>query len=596
MIRTYLNHLPKNFLAFPVVPLQMDWESIPESLTGMIDREAKNAVQTEISRLLMTDWMQFFRTGARRDYEIKCFSRRKQLRDLAYGILLKEEPGMRDVLMNVITAICEETAWQLPANNFYIAGTPPLQWPDPEQPVIDLPAAQTGGLLACCHHALANVLAPSLRARMMYEVERRLIAPYVEEHFWWMAAKNQPACAWTAQGTIEVLLCAFVMPFSYEVRRKVLRRAVYSLEYFLDLYTENGQPNEAVDDEYHGLLSFFGCLSILSFTAAQPFEKVWKEPKVLAMAKRLMSLSAPFEDPVQCAQEFAVALRVSEPGWAFSAAQRWHHEMIKEVPAAGIDLWAALVQAANAARMTEWAENAEHAQKEKTTFQRGRWAVSACAERQEGTAHLGSISLSWQDRPVLIEVEDGTYTQTTPSGKQFEIFPEQSQWHNLPTFNGVMQTSGGEACVIAEKQESEAEFRLSMELNKVWPASAHVSSVVRTLVLNETGLFVEDVCAGTYSFAFSSLMLAERPILHDTFAEFGELTIYWNGVTAPVEVDELSVLDEAHLKQWGDTIYRLRLPFASSLKIRIEQKQAEQPEKEKFQPFLFEKIERASLR
>ena len=93
MIRTYLNHLPKNFLAFPVVPLQMDWESIPESLTGMIDREAKNAVQTEISRLLMTDWMQFFRTGARRDYEIKCFSRRKQLRDLAYGILLKEEPG-----------------------------------------------------------------------------------------------------------------------------------------------------------------------------------------------------------------------------------------------------------------------------------------------------------------------------------------------------------------------------------------------------------------------------------------------------------------------------------------------------------------------
>ena len=209
---------------------------------------------------------------------------------------------------------------------------------------------------------------------------------------------------------------------------------------------------------------------------------------------------------------------------------------------------------------------------------------------------MGSISLSWQDRPVLIEVEDGTYAQTTPSGKQFEIFPEQSQWHNLPTFNGVMQTSGGEACVIAEKQESEAEFRLSMELNKVWPASAHVSSVVRTLVLNETGLFVEDVCAGTYSFAFSSLMLAERPILHDTFAELGELTIYWNGVTAPVEVDELSVLDEAHLRQWGDTIYRLRLPFASSLKIRIEQKQTEQPEKEKFQPFLFEKIERASLR
>lgn len=598
MIRTYLNHLPKNFLAFPVVPAQTDWDTVPAPLLEVLQREANYAAESEISRLYLTDWLEFFRTGARHPYELKCFQRRKQLRDLAYGMLFFDEAPFRDVLMNLITAICEETAWQLPANNFYIAGTPALQWPDTQRPVIDLPAAQTGALLACCHHALANVLVPPVRARMMCEVEQRLIVPYLEEHFWWMASKQEAACAWTTQVTHAVLLCAFAMPFSYEIRRKVMRQAVYSLDYFLQCYTAEAERKEEMDGEHEALMAFFRCLEILSFTASDPFEKIWKEPKVLAMARRLSQGTPSVEDPVECAQEFSLAQRLCDNTWALAAAQRWQHHLQKGTGAAGIDLQAALVQAKYAAAMQECASAAVQ---EEPPMCCGEWDLRVRLKQQsDDAAVLGSVALFYEQNPLLIELGDGSYAQTTPSGKQFTILTQQSQWHNLPTFNGVMQSALQEDRLQLNREQTQEQLTISMNLSDGWGGGASLQTFVRNLSLTESGLVIRDECAGGYSFAFSSLMLAQRPILHETYAELGDIVIAWEGLTAPAEVDELCVLDEAHLKQWGNAVYRLRLPFASVLEVRVQRaarvqrapwvQRAPQPSVKQVVPFQFEQI------
>lgn len=590
MIRTYLNHLPKNFLAFPVVPAQMEWDSVPAPLLDVIQREANYAAESEISRLCLTDWLEFFRTGARQSYELKCFQRRKQLRDLAYGMLLSEQPGTRDVLLNVITVICEETAWQLPANNFYIAGTPALQWPDIEHPVIDLPAAQTGALLACCHHALANVLAPPVRARMMSEVERRLIVPYIEEHFWWMASKEEAACAWTTQVTHAILLCAFAMPFAYDTRRRVVRQAVYSLDYFLERYQKDGQPKEEFDAEYEALMAFFRCLEILSVIASEPFEKIWKEPKVMAMAQRLTLCKPSVDDIVDCAQEFSLAEKLLDDAWALSAAQRWQLHLEQGTAAVGIDLQAALIQAKYAALMQERAAKTER--QEEPPVSCADWALQVRLSAQDGEAAvLGSVALFYEQNPVLIELGDGSYAQTTPSGKQFAILTQQSQWHNLPTFNGVMQSPlADESSLDLHNEQSQERIFLSMNLSSAWGSGAAVQEFVRSLTLTESGLLLRDECAGGYSFAFSSLMLAQRPILHESYAELGDIVITWKGTTAPAEVDELCVLDEDHLKQWGNVVYRLRLPFSSVLEVEMKRAEQPAPAPKKVVPFQFEQI------
>ena len=51
-------------------------------------------------------------------------------------------------IADYVWAVCEETAWQLPAHNTYRRDTPQLPLPDPARPVIDLFAAETGALLA----------------------------------------------------------------------------------------------------------------------------------------------------------------------------------------------------------------------------------------------------------------------------------------------------------------------------------------------------------------------------------------------------------------------------------------------------------------
>ncbi len=60
------------------------------------------------------------------------------------------ETGRFPDIADTVWAICEESAWQLPAHNSYIRDTPQLPLPDVTRPIVDLFAAETGALLALC--------------------------------------------------------------------------------------------------------------------------------------------------------------------------------------------------------------------------------------------------------------------------------------------------------------------------------------------------------------------------------------------------------------------------------------------------------------
>ena len=65
-----------------------------------------------------------------------------------FGAVLGEAVVQQDFLDEVadtVWAICEESAWQLPAHNSYVRDTPQLPLPDTTRPIVDLFAAETAG-------------------------------------------------------------------------------------------------------------------------------------------------------------------------------------------------------------------------------------------------------------------------------------------------------------------------------------------------------------------------------------------------------------------------------------------------------------------
>ena len=55
---------------------------------------------------------------------------------------------------------------------------------------------------------------------------------------------------------------------------------------------------------------------------------------------------------------------------------------------------------------------------------------------------VGNFIIYCDGKPVIIDVGVETYIQKTFSKDRYDIWTMQSQYHNLPTINGVQQKNG----------------------------------------------------------------------------------------------------------------------------------------------------------
>ena len=97
-----------------------------------------------------------------------------------------------DKLIDGIWAILEETSWVIPAHNTSLDGAK-YQLPDAyrgEIRYVDLFSAETGSLLAWVYHFLKDVLEEAVPHvivdRMQYELNRRILEPYLQYDMPWM--------------------------------------------------------------------------------------------------------------------------------------------------------------------------------------------------------------------------------------------------------------------------------------------------------------------------------------------------------------------------------------------------------------------------
>jgi hypothetical protein len=88
-------------------------------------------------------------------------------------------------------------------------------------------------------------------------------------------------------------------------------------------------------------------------------------------------------------------------------------------------------------------------------------------------------------RPLLIDIGVETYTAKTFSSSRYDIWTMQSQYHNLPTINGIQQKEGREYhAENARFSASGKQVKFTLDLAKAYPAEAMVKSWNRSIVLD----------------------------------------------------------------------------------------------------------------
>ncbi len=582
------------FRPCPPACQRADGDALPTTARQRVLVAGEAEAARPIAPMPLTLWLDFIRSGQRAAWEEATFSRRARLCALVCAECVEYRGRYLDAIADTIWAICEESAWQLPAHNSYVRDTPQLPLPDTARPLIDLFAAEAGALLATVHFLLGPELEkayPGLTTRIEQEVRGRILTPYLQDHFWWMGNGNEPMCNWTSWCTQNVLLCFFLLPdVSQEERRAAVRQAAYSLDCFLKDYGPDGCCNEGAQYYRHAGLTLWGALHILSSAAPEAFGPLFREEKIRNIAEYILNVHVDgpyylnFGDcsPLagRCgAREYLFAQAVGSPSLAALAASDFRADpdpdhLTAQDASSRINLWYRLLTAFTQRELESHPDTAAPAgdvwypSVGVFAARRGSWVLGAKIGAN-GDRHnhndSGSSPVYKDGRPFLIDIGVESYTRKTFSPQRYEIWTMQSGWHNLPTFDGVMQLPGAE---YAARDIQIGEGSISAELSGAYPPIQGLGHYRRTVSVTPEGITLEDETDWPGEVELT-LMTQLHPQLWGSGLSLEGLGLIQPGSGVEMTIQPVPVTDPRLRTAWPDTIWKISLYFYNKLILHL---------------------------
>lgn len=511
MFRTWLaNHTIRGIdFSAPLLPRACDrafWEG---KYDGKVIAAAEGYLGFDWPVIKATDYMAFRAEGDRIRQEAPHFARRKALCLLVTAEIMEHKGRFIPDILNGVFAVCEETYWGLSAH----WPAEPGNIPDARFPYTDLFAAETASMLAWTDYMLHAELAdfcPEIIGRIDYELQRRIIDPYLSHRdFWWMGY-GHPVNNWTAW-ILSNLLSVFLLA---EKRRYVLDAAIAKMmtemQHFYDGYAPDGGCDEGstywavaggclfefLDQLYTatgGAIDFFtdekvrnigrfeyhvyigngyfinyadgsARLDSCAFPILYRFGKRIGDERLAALAKEVFR---PDGFAGGKADSEGGRLRRSLRACACAAEVLAHPDFVPEESAFLPDLQVAAVR-------------------------RGPWFLSAKGgDNDEGHNHndVGNFIAYDENRPVLIDAGVGVYSKKTFSPQRYEIWTMQSAFHNCPDINGAMQCAGP---AYAAGAFSMQDGGIRIAFADAYPKEAGIQTLDRLVTADGGGVTVED--------------------------------------------------------------------------------------------------------
>lgn len=609
---------------FPPAAERKHYEALPDELRKELIHAGEARLHCTYPSIRATDFMDFSRTGNRSRYEAVYFLRRNMLNDLILAECAEHQGRFLDNIINGIYTICEESAWQLPPHNSYFRDQPQHPLPDVTRPLLDLFACETGALLACAAHLLKRELdavSPFIISSIEEALLRRIIRPYLNFHFWWMGQGSEPMCNWTVWCTQNVLLTAFLTPWSDAARSNlalntIVQKAAESCDCFLKDYGEDGCCDEGAQYYRHGGLCLYGAMSILNTVTRNAFSSLFHLDKIRNIAMYILNVHVHdkyyfnFADCSPVAgragvREFLFGKETGQEELCLFAAKDFQAASDRLVmdEVNGSSLFYRMLTVFHYRELMNY-NTASHLPRKNLYYPSvGLFLVHSSSmdlavkagDNDDSHNHndTGSLTLYKDGQPVLVDIGVETYTGKTFSAERYEIWTMQSGYHNLPTISGKDQSAGADyrATQVTANPLGDTPS-ISMELGVAYPLTqlSYVREVLldkqkNRVVLTDRTNAADVICnfityekpmplSGTpdlsaeasptrkaAGYPTGEVSSSHGALLHESAArslQVGNAVLCWQGASL-LAVETLPITDARLQTAWDHDLYRIRL-------------------------------------
>ena len=584
---------PLSYRPCPTASVRESWEALPRTVRHRLIAAGDQYLACHWPPLPATLYMDFARTGERKNYENPYFARRRALGRLALAECAEGQGRFLDDIIAGLWAICEETSWVIPAHSRGFAGDHPL--PDSADHYIDLFAAETGSLLAWAHYLLRSQLEAVTSRICEYlrrEVKARILDPFLEhDDFWWMGRGDRWRLNnWSPWCVSTCLSASLLLEESADRRAAAVLKAMAIADRWLAGYHDDGGCDEGPSYWTVAGGALLDCLELLRWATGGKIN-VYDQPLIREIGRYIHRVHISGEYYVNFADAggkvhlpagvvYRYGKRIGDPDLMALGRFACHKQggdiyggsLLRALPdlfdTDGIeepadppfvrDSWLPGIQVMTA--------------RESGGTDRGLFLAAKGGHNNESHNHndVGHFIVYYDGQPVLIDVGVGTYTAKTFSDQRYEIWTMQSAYHNLPTVNGVQPREGDEfraTDVSYRADDSVAE--LTMDIADAYPPEAGIKSWRRTCRLRRGHdaqvEIVEEFAlkAPTREIALS-LMTPIEPRLEEPGVigltlPSATLTLTYAAGVLDASVEGIALEDERLKGSWGQSVFRIVL-------------------------------------
>ena len=574
--------LNQQWVIYPDYADRAGWDSFLGTFKDEYIRRGEKQLQHQWQVVKATDYLAFERTGNRKVMEDPFDANNRAIADLLMAELAEGKGRFTDQLVNGVFHSCEMTSWALAAH--LIVQPSHRSLPTHDYPVIDLTSGDLGGLLAWVHyfmHDSFDKINPEISRRLRYELQTRILDPYVNnDSFWWMGRNYNGRMLnnWNPWCNSNALMCFMLL----ENDRDKLAQGVYltmeSVDKFLNYIKADGACEEGPSYWGHAAGKTLDYLELLSSITGGKVN-IFAEPMIRTMGEYISrsyigkgwvvnfaDASAHGEGNAYLIYRFGKAVDSDELK-GFAALMR----KLPSLPYNGRDIFRTLASIAidkelqqavpiHESRPFTWYPETEFCY---LSTKNGVFLAAKGGYNDESHNHndAGTCSVWMDQTPVLIDAGVGTYTRQTFSSERYSIWTMQSDYHNLPMINGVSEKYGKN---YKATQVKAGKNSFSANIATAYPEEAQVKRWIRSYIVAGRQATIND------SFELKK-SITPNVVNFMTWGELdhskkGEVAIRIKDVNAVLQYDankfELTIepveLADPRLSNvWGKNIYRL---------------------------------------
>ncbi|MEU5024445.1 heparinase II/III domain-containing protein [Streptomyces milbemycinicus] len=602
-------------LPVPRVTARSVWEAVDAATReGLLD-EAAAELRRNAPVLTASNWARTFRDGVRTAYEDPARRLRERTTLLVLAATLTGEvapadapPGAApylDAAADALMALAETSTWCWAPHDRYAKARGEVL-PDPDEPFLDLGAAEVASLLAWADHVLGPHLdtrVPGLRRRLRREVDLRVLTPFERTRDWHWIGLDGDAHNWNPWIHGAVLAAALLLTDDEERRARLVRLVVEGLDHYLAVLPDDGGIDEGVAYWWQGAGRLLEALDLLA-DAGGPALDARDLPVFGPLSKfpHRMHLAGDWyvnvgDAPARLWPDqpwhllFQWGERLSDPGvraHALACARggptvrpraglgraltglcdlHWRHALATTDVADGDAPWAA--------RETWLPRVQVLVARETPGTAAGLTLAAKAGHNGERHNHLdvGSYWVALNGRPLVVDIGQPTYTATSFGPDRYQAWPLQSAWHNVPEPGAQQQPGPTHGADDVRVDLTPAATALHADLAAAYPAGLlhtwrRSSRLVRATADSPAHVLIEDhwtpdlatpvllrhVLAGDVELAEGQAQVT---------ADGHSLLITWDPERATARLEHRDLDDPLLRESWGERLTRLTLTVAA---------------------------------